>query len=347
MRVGRAGVIATVGTMVAAATLAVTGPASGQSGPGCAAPYPPVASQRLGFDGTLAEPGPRVAVDQLGSTPELNDDGTARVDTGQPFGPTLVVIRPSGDLELSRGGAPLAGSSAGDLDGDGEDEVWVFELSPDLRTLMAGYVVWSGTAPGAHDVATVGTRAPAGVSVGATTWDGDAVPDLFVVTDTDPSMRSGTTVVLSGADLAAAGPGGDASSGAEIRTVEGVAGAVARFASGNELVTSSVEGDGEGERVRSDDGTRSIEFTTVPDEYQPDNMGVGAVLAFERDGVRYLTIANSNRGGAISWTWSLDEPCVQIGPRATRSTSGAPAPVPSPSQPSATVAADAPIRFTG
>ena len=337
----RSAVIATAGTMVAAATFAVTGSASGQSGPGCAAPYPPVASQRLGFDGSPAVPGTEVTVDQLESTPELDDAGTARVDYGRPAGPTLVVIRPSGDLELSRAGATLFGSSAGDLDGDGEDEVWVFEASPDLRTLLAGYVVWSGTAPGAHDVATVGTRAPAGVSVGATTWDGDAVPDLFIVTDTEPSMRSGTTVILSGADLVAAGPGGDASSGAELRRVEGVAGAVARFGSGNEVVTASAEADGQGERMRSDDGTRSIEFTTVPDEYQPDNRSVGGVSASERNGVRYLTITNSNRGGAISWTWSLDEPCVQIGPRATPA-SGDPAPTPS-----AAPGTGAAIRFTG
>ena len=47
---------------------------------------------------------------------------------------------------------------------------------------------------------------------------------------------------------------------------------------------------------------------------------VESLAAFERGAVRYVAITNSNRGGAVSWTWSLDEPCVQIGPRASGST---------------------------
>lgn len=337
-------------TTVLAASLSVTGVASGQAGGSCTSPYQPVASERVYPDGSEQAPGSTVAVDQLASSTQLNESGTARVDTTQPVGPTLVVIRPSGDLQLTLGGATLVGSSAGDLDGDGEDEVWVTELSGGVGTsptLVAGYVVWSSTPAGAHDVATVGTRGPVGVSFGATGWDGDAVPDVVVVSGTDPSLRTGSTVVVSGADLLAAGPGGDASSGSELVSADGVAGAVARFGAGPELITASVDPGGQGQTVWSSDGTRVLAFTTLPDEYQSSSRQVGLVAAFERGAVRYVAITNSNRGGAVSWTWSLDEPCVQIGPRASGSTTTTTLAAPGAGTASASRAGGTGLRFTG
>lgn len=310
-----------VGTVLAGTVL--VGTASGQTGGACATPYQPVASERFSPGGPGQAPASNVTVDQLATSSELNEAGTARIDTAQPTGPTLVVTRPSGDLQLTLGGATIIGSSAGDLDGDGEDEVWVTELSGGFgpgTTLVASYVVWSSTAAGPHDVATVGTKAPTGISFGATAWDGDAVPDVFVVSGTDPSLRGGSTVIVSGAALVAAGPGGDVSASATIGSADGAAGAVARFAAGSELVTSSIDADGQGQAVWASDGSRALAFTTVPDEYVPTAGGIGSVSAFERGGVRYIAITNSNRGGAISWTWSLDEPCVQIGPRVSPST---------------------------
>jgi len=269
----------------------------------CAEPHGPIEILSLYEEPVLA-PSDSVDTTPLEFTQTLDGSGSEIVTRQQ--GTEVIANTRAGAVRLSDGGRQIYGVSAGDLDGDGVGEIWV--VAADLSRAV---VVPSGTAPGAHDLATVGIRVPPGVPVGvAQRWNGG----LLVAKGIDPSFIDGTGATLPPADLMAPGPGGDATGVAAIAEYPGVPRAIVGFAEPQLIVTWS---DGSALRLRSlsTDGT-SIDFTTASSEESWSFYGVPFVSGGQGPGGRYLQVSDRGRN-PVSYLWSYDDPCgpTPAGPR--------------------------------
>jgi hypothetical protein len=324
------------GSLAAAAMMVPqVGGAQEATGPpdACTEPYGPI--DTFGLYGEPVVTTDPVDTTMLESTQTLDGSGSEIVTRQQ--GTEVIANTSAGEVRLSDGGRQIYGVSAGDLDGDGVGEIWVFAVD-----FSRAFIVSSGTAPGAHDVATVGTRVPPGVPVGVTRrWQGG----LLVAKDTGPSFIEGTGATYPPADLMAPGPGGDATGVAALAEYPGVPRAIVGFTEPQLIVTWSEES---ALRLRSlsADGT-SIDFTTASGESSGPFAGLPFVSGGQGPGGRYLQASDRTRN-PVSYLWSYDDPCGRTlsGPQPGR-TPTSPRPEPQLPSPSQRATEDRPIAFTG
>ena len=310
--VRRAGVAA---ALVAAVCVGSTGSATGQQG--CVSPYAPILSgQPYPLNDVVELPGTPVPSVQLRPTSQIDPTGAAYI-VSAGLGPTVTVVLPTGTLELTMAGGSLQGLAAGDLDGDGISDVVVVDSG-----VGESFFVRSTTAPGTYDLTTVGTRLPPGVPFGTVDWPRDGSADLVLGIGANPAAVSGSTAIVDGAAVLAAGPGGDAT-GAVLAAIDGMPSAVLQYPTGSFLAT--LQAGGAAAIVRVADRTGTIELTTAPGpnlHSAPDN----AITASVHQQRRFLHLANSSRSGNLAWLWALDDPCAPV----TAAAAATPAPTPSP-----------------
>ncbi len=283
-----------VAAAVFAGALVVVGPGPVQAqDSGCAAPYPPVAAFSAYPSGrSVAElDGPEVSVEVLGPTQELA--GAAEIESIFLV-EEVRVTRPGGDLVLRDGGALVSGLSAGDLDGDGEDEIWVGNATD-------GHVVPGSTPAGTYEVSAAGIRVPVGVPVAADAgFFGDGVMALAV--GEEFFGVGAETHVLSAAAVLAAGVGGDASGVPVLDTVPGQPVARLGYAEPQVLFAAATAG---GPRWWSyaQDGTEVAQFAG-------GKIAPPAVAVEGPDG-RLFSVSSGDRS-AMVYVWSYDDPCTQL-----------------------------------
>lgn len=170
-------------------------------------------AQSLTSTGTKpAASGPRP--NRLNSTQDPQVSLLARAysgfDQGASQGNDVVIGK--GDQAITIGGKnlnvylPGGKTWIGDLNGDGHDDIAVASTTGDASSGQQPMVLISGTVgPGAHDPFAVGVRLPASADQGKAFGVGDINGDGA----DDVAMASGSqTVIVSGRDVMAPGPGG-------------------------------------------------------------------------------------------------------------------------------------------
>lgn len=321
---------AVAAALVAAACVGSAGSATAQQG--CVAPYSPIAQGLVPPYGELPNlPGSAVAVRALTPTAQLSSNGSAYiVQTSQ--GPTVTVVLPAGTVELNLPGAALAALAAGDLDGDGISEIGVYRSEG--GAVVETFIVRSTTAPGSYDLPLVGTRVPAGVPLGGVSWPGGTAVDVVLGVGAQPETVGGSTTVVEGPSVLAAGPGGDAS-GAVLATLGGQALAVVDYSNGPAVVVDEPVAGASRLHVVVASGT--YELTTAPTLAPSYGGGVTVEVSAssERDR-RFLKLGTSGRSGNVGWIWALDWPCDPIVAAAAQ-----------PNRPAAAEPRAAGLSFTG
>jgi hypothetical protein len=287
-----------VGASIAAAVLAGAlvavgpGPVQAQDS-GCTEPYPPVAAFSVYPSSSSVEEldGPEVPVEVLGPSQDLA--GAAELESIFLV-EEVRVTRPSGDLVLRDGGALVSGLSAGDLDGDGEDEIWVGNATD-------GHVVPGSTPAGTYEVSAAGIRVPAGVPVAADAgFFGDGV--LVLAVGGEFFGVGAETQVLSAAAVLAAGVGGDASGVVALDTVPGQP--VARLAYADpQVLFAAATADGPRWWSYAEDGTEVAQFS--------GGKIAPPAVAVEGPGGRFFSVSSGDRS-AMVYVWSYDAPCTQL-----------------------------------
>jgi hypothetical protein len=323
---------AVAAALIAAACVGSAGSATAQDG--CEVPYSPIAQGGVPPYGELPPmPGRAVAVRALTPTAQLSSNGSAYIVQASQ-GPTVTVVLPTGTVELNLPGAALQALAAGDLDGDGISEVGVFRYEG--GAVVETFIVRSNTAPGSYDLPLVGTRVPAGVPMGGVSWPGGTAVDVVLGVGAQPAVVSGSTIVVDGPSVLAAGPGGDAT-GAVRASLGGQAQGVVEYPSGPAVVV--LEPTDGASRLHVVVASGTYELTTAPTlapTYVPNGgMTVGISATLERDR-RFLSLDIISRSGPKGWIWALDWPCDPIVAAAAQ-----------PNRPAAAEPRAAGLSFTG
>lgn len=350
----------TIGAVVGAAFLAATLPGPGataQEGPPVDQPAVPAACGTgpfaPGFGAVVPYRGDVLTPWEGGRSlawPEavVDTDGDGQEDPTGTSPTEVTLVRSSGDLVLLGATTFPGGGAIGDLDGDGRTEVLV--ATGDEGPAATTYLVRGATPDGTHAVADVGTALPPGVFGGRDVGDrdGDGRPDVVLADGAPPAGRS---IVVSGAELLAPGPGGTYVEGPGVRaTHDGIDVGRVAFGSGGRatLITSpdlrrAEEGDDATLVVQGDP---VVELTTAgsglalpqdPDAYP----GVAGVVV-AGTAVWVTLFVPASTGDHTLWGWNLSDLCDVVPeppPATTPTTTPAPAPAAAP------IRADA--RFTG
>lgn len=240
--------------------------------------------------------------------PDSDGDGSPDEVVARQTGKDPVALhRADGTLTFttSRPGQQVgAVTSAGDLDGDGRDEVAVVVAGGTAGQLGAVHS-WISTGPlepGTVDVATGGTVLDG--SVVAPGVIGGLAPDELVVVDGSLEADDATTTIVRRADLAAAlGVGGEVpvvvrQRGQLLGWIDG--------ASGRLLVTGAVSATGDAGIVRIGDASTCRAFTTAPSRWLPGSPQpvTPPKVLVGPDGVS-VVVEQSSRSGAASYLWRV------------------------------------------
>ncbi|WCO68962.1 VCBS repeat-containing protein [Iamia majanohamensis] len=360
-RRGRAlATLAASGLVVAG--LLVGGPAVAPAQDACPEPYAPLASvdQYSGSTATLPEvPGDDVVLDTAevvaGAVGPLDSDGDGQPDEIGPretVSDPATVTRGDGTLTFVRAGAVVSISgNAGDLDGDGRDEILVSVGASAGVGEVQSFVVPGTTGPGTHDPADVGIEAGDRVAP-IPDRDGDGVVELLdvAVGFEGGFLVNGPTRVLSGAAVIAVGAPGDAT---DLPALVQAPGALLAFADlGGPLpvlITGEVVGppgeETEGILHLADEGGDEA-FTTDP---YPFVVSYTSTFARPRlvvgDQGTFLALAQGERSAARAYLWRVDDPCGALPTGTAPTTEVPPASTPVTSPAAAPITADA--TFTG
>ena len=282
-------------------------PVSGRpSGPACVEPYAPLATASH-FSGSQdhlpAVAGEDKFFERIG-LPALDTDGDGSPDeivAKHVSTDPSQLIRGDGTLTFQRSGAVVESPvNAGDLDGDGRDEI---ALTVGATSGTEFYIVPGPTSPGVHDPADIGIRMAA--RAGPTPdRDGDGVVDLVDV------QLQGPTSFRSGAAIIAVGAPGDARNVEPFLTIPGAMLGFADLGGAHPvIVTGEASAPDAGLiRITDDAGTRI--FTTAPHGFdRADGSDFGFLQVLRSDAGTYLTLDQSGRSGGEAFLWRVDEPC--------------------------------------
>jgi hypothetical protein len=258
--------------------------------------------EQLDIDGEPIEPD--VTLDLAAN--DLDGDGSADIDLSisEP-GQSFPVRRVTGDILFRRDGARIGVMSAGDLDGEPGDEMWVFSVDAATRPTDAYIVPYTAPA-GTHDPAEVGVRVPPGVLPRIVDdRTGDGTPDLVAVDSVPGRLPKGSTHLLSTEAILATEIGGDARQSALLATIDGV------FVQGVDLgspqlamVTADVQRGTALLNVVVDG--RITRLSTGPHDVAEGSWSL-TVAAGQRG--RFVTFESSDRSGGARFAWALDQPC--------------------------------------
>ncbi|MHB1140018.1 MAG: hypothetical protein ACYC2O_13765, partial [Microthrixaceae bacterium] len=196
--------------------------------------------------------------------------------------------------------------------------------------IAEAFLVRSTTPAGSYDPTVIGTRLPAGLPFGNVDWPRDGSLDLTMRVGAVGGAFTGSTTIVDGAAVLAAGPGGDAS-GAVLASIGGVPIGVLGYPTGDLLATLEAGEAGIG-LVRVADRAGTTELTTVPPGASLDQSTLVAASVSEQR--RFVRVSSDNRSGYRAWLWALDDPCAPVAAAAAPATR-APAP------------REAGLRFTG
>lgn len=287
----------------------------------CPAPYAPIFAEAWqygpGADGREVPPPEGPSIDHLARSFEPPDtDGDGRPDTVEHLSQVLVIGRGDGQLVLRAPeggsvGVPSGRITIGDLDGDGRDDIFVFTATGPVvdERIDTVYVVLGSTPAGEHDTDVVGIEMPVplgGYFVGVGDQDGDGADD--VATGPGPD-----TLIISGRQLVAPGPGGSLSALPEpLRTVPGMVMGALQLTPGAAPILALTHAD-EGTVVEVTlltDPPLALRTDRVP--FGPGRLPEAHVSGFLSDGDRIVTLGyGPNRSGsAARWMWNLDDLCA-------------------------------------
>jgi hypothetical protein len=180
-------------------------------------------------------------------------------------------------------------------------------------------------------------RVPPGVPWPIPDSTGDGVEDVLDIDSTTGNLVSGTTRLLSGAEIVAVGAPGDARSVPSVATIPGGAQALANFGGARPtIVTVEAAVPLTPMLVHVFDGSATTAFTTGPAPLvSGDDLRPGGVRALSGVAGRFVTLSGQNRNAGGAYWWSLDDPCTPLSASAGI-----------PSLPSASAVGAGP-RFTG
>lgn len=282
------------GIVIAGATVGVGGGSVDAQDTGCEPPYDPVASFSAYPSGRHVDEldQPAVSIDLLGSTQELVG---GEIEPGFLVQEVLVT-RPTGELRLRVGTEQISGLSAGDLDDDGVDEIWVGNAA-------TAYVVPGTTPDGSYDAASVGIRVrggPAVAKVGG--YFGDDAYAQIVFTDI---FTEGTTEVVSATALMAAGPGGDATGLPTVASAPGVPLALLGYREPQYLFGRNLPEESGRARLWSYSADR-----TETAQFRGEQVLAPSQAVEGADG-RFFAISSQDRSAILS-VWSYDAPCTPL-----------------------------------
>jgi len=284
---------------------AATGTASAQT---CSQPYSPLAwvNEYPLQEALPAVPGVDVSSPLV--VPPLDSDGDHVPDTVPGGGPSSVV-RGDGTVTFESAGKVVSQpTNAGDLDGDGRDEILLYDsvASPPPDDVST-WVVPGTVSPGTHDVSTVGIRINVTLAAPVADRTGDGIDDLMQWTQTFASPQ---TTVTSGAAIMAVGAPGDARSVSSVLSMPGWFVAFAQLSPGPPALITATYVQGAVEFRIGDDSSAPV-FTTAPaPDFSGGTFGVDIRDVLVSDAGTYMIGQTSSRSGIESYLWRLDEPCA-------------------------------------
>jgi hypothetical protein len=289
--------------IVAALSLpAATGTASADA---CAQPYSPLASaQEYPAQETLPAVGGVDVSSQL-VVPPLDSDGDGIPDTVALSGSSL--DRGDGTVTFeSSGNLVTRPANAGDLDGDGRDEILLYVDTPGD---VSAWVVPGTVSPGTHDVASVGIRINLALAAPVADRTGDGIDDLMQWTLT---FVSPLTTITSGASIMAVGAPGDARSVAPFLSMPGWFVAFAQLSPGPPSIITATYVPNAIELRIGHDASAPV-FTTAPaPDFSGGQFGVDIRSVLVSDDGTFMIGQTSSRSGIESYLWRLDQPCESL-----------------------------------
>ncbi len=300
---------------------------------------------------------------QLTSSPD-SVDSDADGDPDQIDNPSaeLSITSGRGIVTFRHEGQVLWAGGVGNIDGVPGDEIGVWAAAPVdgaraiYTNITEAWVVPGATPPGDVDPAVVGTSVGTGLPSFSPDRDGDGVPDVIVVDYATDDLLSGSSSVLSGAAIVAAGLGAEAPASSTLLSLPGVVYGFARFDApaddlegvdsvyrrDGDIVTIFVQGDDVVLRL-----ARNGEITSYGLRPDPPGSEAGppVVFAYQGDGADYLsfTYYRQDTGVARTALWEVGE-CDEVTQNPANPPE-APTTTPPAAPPAVAVTSDA--RFTG
>lgn len=314
------------------ASVPVAGRSAPTPQPPCSSPYRALATA-IHTAGSQEElpvvAGESLTDARLLPAPDSDGDGAPDtvVATGANAGPASIT-RGDGTLTFAQEGKTVSSpENAGDLDGDGRDELTV-TVRPEGTPLHAPfdrYLLAGTTVPGAHDPSDIGLRVTSN-SRPIADQDGDGRADLV------HSPSAGPTRFWSGSGLYAIGAPGDARDVEPFLEVPGQLVSFADLGGSAPTVVTIEIGERPAEAGRPPTpavvhlvGDRQARrFTTAPHGYSRQASGSpGRVELLQSGDEISLVLRFSTRSGGVAYLWRVDAPCGPLDGAAAMPTSAA------------------------